>query len=301
MTPTSAPARADGPPRPFSENARKRAHCGVSRPQFRRELDYPRERRVTTASTAGAAHLAGDLRDVQLPELLWRLHESGRSGCLEVRRDGAVKQLWLTQGKPVFARSNQRADRLTDRLLARGLLSRAQYDAAQALIAGRGGKRIGEVLVDAGLISARELHEALAEHLLRMLDSMFLWTDGEWRFEDGATCSEPVVLDVPTAAILMAGARHRIPLRRLWEVVGDSLQRPRLRPGDLDEPGRAALALELRLEPSEAAWLAELRGARSLAAMLEDFDADEHELLSLIYTLKMIRRLEPDAGRRPAP
>ena len=26
--------------------------------------------------------------------------------------------------------------------------------------------------------------------------------------------------------------------------------------------------------------------------MLDDFDADEHELLSLIYTLKMIRRLE---------
>ena len=42
-----------------------------------------------------------------------------------------------------------------------------------------------------------------------------------------------------------------------------------------------------------------------LAAMLDDFDADEHELLSLIYTLKMIRRLElvvpeplPFAARR---
>ena len=88
----------------------------------------------------------GELRDVQVPELLWRLHEGRRTGCLRVQRGDVVKQLWLMQGQPVFARSNQSSDRLTDRLLARGLLSRAQYDAAQHLIAAKDGKRIGELL-----------------------------------------------------------------------------------------------------------------------------------------------------------
>jgi hypothetical protein len=236
--------------------------------------------------------LAGDLADVQVPELLWQLHEAGRTGCLRVQRGDVVKQLWMTQGQPVFARSNQSSDRLTDRLLARGLLSRAQYDAAQQLIATKVGKRIGELLLEAGLIRQRELDESLGEHLLRMLDAMFLWIDGSWQFEADAVCTEPVTLDKPTAAIIMGGARHRISLKRLYEAVGPRDQRPKLDDADRSDSGRAALVAELQLVPSEANWLPQLDGSRTLTVMLRDFDADEHELLSLVYTLKLMRRLE---------
>jgi len=235
---------------------------------------------------------AGELRDVQVPELLWQLHRSNRTGCLLVQRGDVIKQLWLTQGQPVFARSNQSSDRLTDRLLTRGLLSRAQYDAAQNLIAARDGKRIGELLIEAGLIRQRDLNESLCEHLLRMLDSMFLWVDGSYQFEADVVCAEPLTLTTPTAAIIMGGARHRIPLKRLWESLGDRDQRPQLSDADRSEAGRAALTAELQLEPSEVSWLAQLDGSRTLSAMLNDWDADEHELISLIYTLKMMDRLE---------
>lgn len=244
----------------------------------------------------------GRLRDVRVAELLWRLHETRRTGCLKVQHgDSVIKQLWLKDGEPVFARSNQPADRLTDRMLARGLLSRLQYDAAQQLLANRGilGKRIGELLIEAGLVVPQDLHEALREHLLRMLDAMFLWEDGRWEFEPDVTSAEPITLNLPTEAILMGGARHRIPLRRLWESVGGRDQHPRLAPADLTEPGRSDLANLLRLEPSEATWLPQLDGSRSLHVMLDDFDADEHELLSLIYTLRMIHRVEllqPEPG-----
>jgi len=235
---------------------------------------------------------AGLLRDVQIPELLWQLHEARRTGCLKVQHGEVVKQLWLTDGDPVFARSNQSSDRLTDRLLARGLITRAQFAAAQDLIAGNSGKRIGELMIDAGLIRPRELEESLCEHLLRMLDSMFLWEEGRWEFQADIVCAEPVTLHVPTAAIIMGGARHRIPLRRLWEAVGDTHQKPLLTGADRSEAGRLALTTELQLEPSESVWLSQFDGTRHLHAMLDDFDADEHELLSLIYTLKMIRRLD---------
>ncbi len=250
------------------------------------------EEQGTSSSRAAGPGRSGLLRDVQMPELLWRLHEAGLTGCLKVQQGDVTKQLWLTAGDPVFARSNQSTDRLTDRLLARGLITRAQFATAQTLISGAKGKRIGELMIDAGLIRAAELDESLAEHLLRMLDSMFLWHDGRWEFEADVVCAEPVTLKVPTAAIIMGGARHRIPMRRLWESVGARDLRPLLSAHDRSEAGRAALVTELQLEPSESGWLAQLDGARDLEAMLDDFDADEHELLSLVYTLKMIRRLE---------
>ena len=245
--------------------------------------------------SAKPARESGRIRDLRIPELLWQLHEQRRTGCLKAQHgESVIKQLWLVDGEPVFARSNQSADRLTDRMLARGLLSRSQYDAAQELLASRGllGKRIGELLIEAGIVAPIDLTEALREHLLRILDAMFLWEDGRWEFDPGATTAEPLSLGLPTAAILMAGARHRIPLKRLWETVGDSAQRPALRAEDQSDAGRAALVELLRLEPSEALWLPKLDGTRKLHALLDDFDADEHELLSVLYTLRTIGRLE---------
>lgn len=243
---------------------------------------------------------SGRLRDLRVPELLWRLHTAGRTGCLRLHRGAIEKCLYLVDGRPVFARSNEAGDRLTERLLARGLLSRAQYEQAQDLLARASGKRIGQVLLEAGLIRERELNEALNEQIQRMIESMFSWTEGTWAFEPDAASSEPVALDRPTAAMIMHAARHRIPPRRLWEALGDRDQLPRLSADDRSPAGRAALAELLRLEPSETAWLDRLDGARSLAELADGFDVDEHELLALIYTLRLIGRLHLEAGEAPA-
>lgn len=242
---------------------------------------------------------SGRLRDFPVPELLWQLHRDGRSGCLRLRKGALEKCLWLVDGIPVFARSNEAGDRLTDRLLARGLLSRAQYDQAQDLLARTTGKRIGEVLLENGLIRERELNEALSEQILRMVESMFSWSDGSWTFEPGPS-TDRITLDRTTAAIVMNAARHRIPLRRLWDAIGDQHQLPLL-DAELRAPdGRAELTATLMLEPSETAWLARLDGERSLADLLDDFDVDEHELLALLYTLKLLGHLQLELGGVPA-
>lgn len=241
----------------------------------------------------------GRLRDTRMPALLWYLHESQATGCLSVlggpggsELASAVdppidKQVWFAAGEPIFARSNQSDDRLTDRLLQRGLLSRAQYEAAQELIAHKGSRRSGEVLVEAGLIRQGALDEALQEHLLHMFDSMFLWEDAEWTFDLGARCDEKVTLGTHTLAIIMGAARGRIHLRELWASVGERSLRPTL----VDQALAPTLTRDLDLLPSEAAWLARFDGQESLAQLLADFDTDERELISLVFTLKLIGAL----------
>ena len=243
---------------------------------------------------------SGRLRDFPFPELLWQLHTERRTGCLRLRRGALEKCVWLVDGEPVFARSNEAGDRLTDRLLVRGLLTRAQYDQAQDLLAESRGKRVGELLIEAGLIRERELHEALSEQILRMLESMFSWTDGAWSFDPTPASGDRIALDRSTAAILMTAARHRIPLRRLWDAIGDAHQLPSLSHEHRSSDGRAELTASLHLEPSESDWLARLDGARSLAELLDDFDVDEHELLALLYTLKLLGHLRLELGAAPA-
>lgn len=248
---------------------------------------------------ASPAPESGRLRDLPVPELLWRLHRGARTGCLRLHKGAIEKCLWFAEGRPVFARSNEAGDRLTERLLARGLLGRAQYEQAQELIARSPGRRVGELLLEAGLIRERELREALGEQIARMVDSMFSWTEGSWTFEPEATSAEKVELDRSLAALIMDAARHRLSARSLGDAVGSREGCPALEDEDLRAAGRAALVALLRLEPSEARLLERLDGERSLAELVDSFDVDEHELLALLFTLKLIGRLTmaaPQAG-----
>lgn len=233
---------------------------------------------------------SGRLRDTRMPALLWSLTAANASGCLKVKHEGVEKWVWFTDGQPVFARSNLSDDRLTDRLLERGLLSRAQYESAQELIANKGSRRSGEVLVEAKLIPQSALDEALQEHLLHMFDTMFLWTDGEWLFDTGDLCDEVVTLGSPTAVIIMDAARHRIHLKELWAAVGGRSRRPRLRSPESAE----SLIDGLGLLPTEGMWLRRFDGRQSLEEMLSEWDTDERELISVLFTLDLIDALESD-------
>ena len=233
---------------------------------------------------------SGRLRDTRMPALLWSLTAANASGCLKVRHAGVEKWVWFTDGQPVFARSNLSDDRLTDRLLERGLLSRAQYEWAQELIANKGSRRSGEVLVEAKLIPQSALDEALQEHLLHMFDTMFLWKDGVWLFDTGDLCDEVVTLGSPTAVIIMDAARHRIHLDELWAAVGDRSRRPRLRRPESAE----SLIDGLGLLPTEGMWLRRFDGSQSLEEMLGEWDTDERELISVLFTLDLIDALVSD-------
>ncbi len=232
----------------------------------------------------GMPGTSGQLRDTRLPELLWALTTVNANGCLKVQNGDTEKCVWFTEGQPVFARSNLSDDRLTDRLLGRGLLSRAQFEAAQELIANKGSRRSGEVLVEAKLISQSALDEALQEHLLHMFDSMFLWADGQWSFDTEDLCDEAVTLGSPTAVIIMSAARHRIALAELWTAVGERSRRPKLR----DPKSAESLIDGLGLLPTEGMWLRRFDGSQSLEQMLGEWDTDERELLSVVFTLGLI-------------
>ncbi|MEZ4453867.1 MAG: DUF4388 domain-containing protein [Nannocystaceae bacterium] len=246
-----------------------------------------RDREEKSELLSAPAITRGRLRDTRMPALLWYLHESQATGSLILRREGVEKQVWFAAGEPIFSRSNQSEDRLTDRLLERGLLSRAQYESAQALIANKGSRRSGEVLVEAGLIRQSALDEALQEHLLHNFDSMFIWDDAEWSFDPDGRCDEKVTLGTHTLAIIMGAARNRLHLAELWAAVGERSQRP-----TLVDPGLApGLTRDLELLPTEAAWLGRFNGAESLSELLADFDTDERELISLVFTLKLIGAL----------
>jgi hypothetical protein len=250
----------------------------------------------------------GSLAAVEVPRLLWRLHRGQFDGAVALVRGRVEKRLWMDAGQIVFARSNLGQDRLVDGLLRRGLLTRAQYEAARRLAA-KEPRRAGQLLVEAGLLKPAELPRVLREHLSHIVDSTFPWSDGSWELAPGERCEEAVRLETPTALVLAAGVRHRMEPAQLTALLGGLEQYPRLRADAVERMGGVAmLADHLVMSPSEEGLLARLDGKLSLRRLLEGAGAgvdapevDEAELLALVYVLHVFEIVDVVGEAQPEP
>lgn len=243
----------------------------------------------------------GSLAVIEVPRLVWKLHRGAFSGRVNLVRGRVEKRIWFDAGNIVFARSNLGHDRLIDGLLRRGLLTRAEYDTARRLAA-KEPRRAGQLLVEAGFLKTGELHRVLREHLMRIVDSTFPWNEGSWALEASASCSETVLLDASTPLVIASGIRNRMEAPQLWGLLGGPRQHPRLHVEAMARAGGAgALAVELRMSPTEEAWLDELDGKRSLQQLTDDPAVDELELLGLVYLLHVLGLVELVGEPEPEP
>jgi len=199
----------------------------------------------------------------ELPALLYRVALERRSGLLVVRSGRREKRVAFSAGSPVLVASTAREELLGRRLLARGVLSTRDLDAALERAAERG-VRLGSVLVERQLVRPAALLRDLGEQLEDRFIDLGDFRDGELSFSADA--------ELP--------AEHLPPLRRPAALVTrliraryDDTEIVRLLGRALDEP--VALAPvpvgtvdQLGLEPAEERVIALCRGARSLGELV---------------------------------
>lgn len=201
------------------------------------------------------------------------------SGVLALRQGEVGKGLYVVEGEIAFAASTVEEDRLGAVLFRSGKISEAQFRAALRASEGPG-RPLGQALVDAGVLTPADLHDAVASHVERIVLSVLRWTSGEMRREpmDRPIPAElAVALDTPR--LLLLGMRQFPDAVRLEREIGPPgrmLRRASRAPFDYDAlvplpAERAVLALCLR--PTSVEDLLALphpRGdmARAVAALL---------------------------------
>ena len=84
-----------------------------------------------------------------------------------------AKSVYLSEGRLIFATSNDPDDRLGERLLRKGLISyRALEESVRAL---NDGKRQGTLLVENGAIRARDLIEGVRDQVQEIIYGVVDW------------------------------------------------------------------------------------------------------------------------------
>jgi hypothetical protein len=228
----------------------------------------------------------GDLSEMPLPEILATIHRYRVPGIVSVSRDGRARRIYVDDGLVVFAASNERDLGLTAFLLNRGLLDAETAREAQERRA-RDGLRMGQVLLQMGVLTPERLNTAITGQIREILLGAFEWDAGEAVFEAGARRSADFVrLDLPIPEAIVEGVRRTVNVKRLVQRLGSAQTvLERVKGPDL----------ALFSQPEQAFYRAVdgKTALQQLCALGPGSQAENARLLYAFFCLGLLRKMRP--------
>jgi hypothetical protein len=141
------------------------------------------------------AWFAGSLAALTVPEVVQFVFSSLKTGVLllsfgegdaerpDVPERLRRKSIYFRDGQVAFASSSDPDDRLGLVLAGAALVSTDELDRCSRLV--KGGRPLGQVLVDEGVLTAGQLYEAITVQVKQIFLACFLETGGEFAFFEG--------------------------------------------------------------------------------------------------------------------
>lgn len=244
-----------------------------------------------------AAQYRGDLSQTALPEMLAIIDRTRVAGVIEATHGDFSKRVFLDNGYVVHAASSDLADSLGSYLRRTGRITDGQFQAAMERRQD-GPRRLGEVLIEQGLLTPAQVHQAIREQVESILWSLFSWEEGEVSFSIGQPDLTGLVrIQIPLRQVILQGIVRAANAKSLVHRMGgrDALLAPAFRYEDL---------IEIALDADGYALLARVDGRRSLYELCTGGPvaaADAARLLYAFSVLGLIRRSEPVEGAERAP
>lgn len=179
--------------------------------------------------------LSGNLKDRQLPQLLYHFYSSRAVGTLMITLNEMRKAILFDNGQIISAYSNVREDSLGEVLLRSGCITVEEYLDTQVLV--RQGKRFGQILLENSKITENDLSQQMAYQVLGIIYSLFRWQTGLFEFADGKLPPKDLPsLGISTLDIILQGVK----LIRSWDQIRKEID-------SLDEELERVIEWESRL------------------------------------------------------
>ena len=130
--------------------------------------------------------LRGLVEDLPLSDILQFLQVGGKSGALFLNRPaGDTAVVTFRGGNIVQAVRTDAYQTLGDRLIDKELITVEQLHDSLAYLAHFPGMRIGDALVDRGVISRKTVEDEVRLQITETIESLMTWTNAEFEFRIG--------------------------------------------------------------------------------------------------------------------
>jgi hypothetical protein len=152
--------------------------------------------------------LQGDLARFHLAEVLQLLRLASATGRLALTREREYAELWIERGSPQFVRTSGASVRTGELLVHRGRLNPATLERLLAVQRADPGRRIGQLMIEAGAVSIGDVRDAVQEGLRRIVYGLLLWREGTFAFLPGERPGgEDVTLELDLDRLILEGLR----------------------------------------------------------------------------------------------
>lgn len=234
--------------------------------------------------------IEGSLVNVPLADVLQLVTGGGKSGVLEVAREGVRARIYVDHGRIQVAHLRPgvhlgeimvRMDLLTTRE-AQEILDRQEHEDA--------GTRLGLHAVLAGLIEEQDLHAALERQAVEVVAELLGWRTGSFAFSE------------------RTASASQVPTERTYDAMALLMEADALRQ-ELDQGTAAPEAVYRRVgDPTqhtlpEGAWevLAHVDGFRTARTVASEGDLGEERTLRVLTRLEELGVIEALVAEGPEP
>ena len=237
--------------------------------------------------------IVGNLKTMQLEELLQWLSQSKKNGTLEIVNAKVEKKIFFKEGRILSSASNKPEEHLGHFLVSHGLISEEQLNRAVKLQE-TSRMLLGMILVNEGVLAEGELARMLRLKAEESIYDVFSWDEGDFRFLDDVLPESAMVpMQVDVTGIVMEGVQRVDEWRRVRKVI----------PHEQIIPVAVVdLATVSGLEPGEQRMLSLVDDERTLEEIRLQTHATEFQACKLFFDqwqrghLKLVKL----RGRAPA-
>jgi Domain of unknown function (DUF4388) len=231
--------------------------------------------------------IEGPLRELGIHDVFQLLDLSRKTGVLRVTselRDNEGR-VFFDNGKVLFAMIRSNPHPIGTLLVRTGKVTEADLDRArneQERHAAEGRrKRIGEILVEGGVLTQKELDRQVRFQIEAVVFELMSWREGFFSFEEGGLSEVPAdaTTRLSTESLLMEGARRIDEWSRIADKVPNLGVIPTLAQVDDDHPTL------LDLLPNEWEVLSVIDGSRDLRAIAQMLARSDFDIAKIAYGL----------------
>jgi hypothetical protein len=236
----------------------------------------------------GRFQYEGALEKTPLAEVLTTVLRHRVPGRLEVALEDVTKHIWIAEGLAVAAASDDRADRLGASLYRMGRLTLDQLESI-ARDKDETGRKVGRILIERGILTPRELHDALCEQMKSVIWSVFRWSTGRVRFEIGTGLeSGRVRIHLPLRQVILQGLQE-VPDQNTKELVARLGRRATVfRPSWSTED-----VVDLALDREQMDLLRLVDGHSPLSRLCDEGPGERAQNARLLYAFRLLGLIAP--------
>ena len=163
--------------------------------------------------------IVGNLRTMQLEELLQWLSQSKKTGTLEIASGNFEKKIFFKEGRILSSASNKPEEYLGHFLVSHGLITEEQLSRAVKLQE-KSRTMLGMLLVNEGALTEEDLGRMLRLKAEESIYDVFSWDEGDFRFFDDVLPDNAMVpMRVDVTGIVMEGVQRVDEWRRVRKVI----------------------------------------------------------------------------------